>query len=242
MSDPTGRRCQIITITGRKGGVGKTSLAYFLATRYAEMKRKVLAIDLDPQGNLTWSLSGNFLDGQTDLWLTQGSDPQTVPLGLDCTAGGKELTSARIQSLWPTMLSERIERCTQWDTFIIDCPPGSPHLEQLGIAAADVQLICTDAHPYGLSGAIELMGEWRTGRERSRPVAARAAFVLTRVLLTRTADRELPDILREEFPEAPQFLIRQDANLAAATANQIPLSEGCRAWDDIEKIREWIDD
>lgn len=70
---------KIIAFFNNKGGVGKTSLVYHLAYMFAEMGRKVLAVDLDPQANLT----SMFLDDERLIELWEQNQGYTIVDGLD---------------------------------------------------------------------------------------------------------------------------------------------------------------
>ncbi|WP_304518447.1 ParA family protein [Acaryochloris sp. 'Moss Beach'] len=110
-------------------------------------KFKVLIIDLDPQSNAGYVL-GTDPTAPGTVELLQGKQPTPIQASenLYVLPGGPNLTGHSIQSLDPLDLSDAVEPL-QFDVVIFDCPPGVEYLERLGLVAADVALICTDAHP-----------------------------------------------------------------------------------------------
>jgi chromosome partitioning protein len=68
--------------------------------------------------------------------------------------------SQRIQSLHPEELAEAVISLN-YDAIVFDCPPGNEYLERLGVVAADVALVVTNAHPLAVIGAERVWKFWR---------------------------------------------------------------------------------
>lgn len=153
----------IIAIANQKGGQGKTTTAQAIATGSTQKGRKVLSIDLDPQGNLSFSMGGNSADlgvfelitgratpGQVIQKTAQG-DIITANTGLalaDTTFTGKERTTALKDAIQPVK--------KKYDHIIIDCPPSLNTLLVNALAAADLVIIPLTADMYSLQGLYQL--------------------------------------------------------------------------------------
>ena len=126
--------------------------------------------------------------------------------------------------------------------IIFDCPPGSDHLERLGLVAANVALVCTNAHPLGIIGAERVLAEIKRRQERRQAGPQYFAFVLTQINKSRVFDKELPEQLAAKYSDVPQLSIRQNS-IAWATAQRTPLmddSQSKKSVEDIEQLARWI--
>ncbi|MEE9325744.1 MAG: ParA family protein [Cocleimonas sp.] len=172
---------QIIAVANQKGGVGKTTSSVNLAASLAVVKRKVLIIDMDPQGNAT---TGVGLDKHnspvllSDVLLgdAKAIDAiQAVPdTTIDALAGGPDLTIAEFQMM---RMDEREYRLREalaeikdnYDYIIIDCPPSLNMLTVNALVAATGVLIPMQCEYYALEGLTALVGTIDTIRENSNP-------------------------------------------------------------------------
>lgn len=157
----------LIAIAGRKGGVGKTTTACGLASIFASQKYKVLIIDLDPQSNAGYVL-GTDPTAPGTVELLQGKKPIPIKASenLYVLPGGPNLAGHTIQSLDPLDLADAIESL-QYDVIIFDCPPGVEYLERLGLVAAKIALICTDAHPLAVMGASRVIQDLQVRQKKT---------------------------------------------------------------------------
>ena len=224
-----------LAIVGRKGGSGKTALALGLAAHYARAGRRVLLVDLDPQGSASLAL-GADADGERLAEILQAAPaPEMVPYvtfsgGLGLLAGGPALES--VQAARP--LREALDGLLV-DVVLVDCPPGHAELDRLALQAADVVLACTEAHRLGIAGAARVLDEARAVRPRPR-----CALVLGRMDAHRGLDRAAPDLLAGAF-SVPVLAVRQDSRLAdALNMGRLPTATG-RAAADLEAVAAWID-
>lgn len=221
----------LVAVVGRKGGTGKTTLALGLAARYARAGRRVLLLDLDPQGSATLALGGTPSGARLLACLQGEAALEAEPLagGLLLLAGGPELEQLRE----PVPLSAVLAGVPA-DLVLVDCPPGHAALDRLAIAAADVVLASCEPHRLAIAGAARVLEE-----ARALSPAPRCALVLGRMDERRGLDRAAPDLLAGAFG-LPVLTVRQDSALAAAlNEGELPPATG-RAAADLEAVAAWI--
>ena len=202
---------RVIAVANQKGGVGKTTTAINLGGALAELQRRVLCVDMDPQANLTVGLGVNLatvgvsiadLLGDNRAALHEVVIPTETP-GVDVVPATIELASTEVE-LFTAIGREQILRDALFDAqevydyILIDCPPALGLLTINGLVAADGVIIPVQTQYYalkGLAALVKVINQIRTrGLNRNlRILGLLPTFYDSRTLL----GREMLDELRE---------------------------------------------
>jgi chromosome partitioning protein len=172
---------RVIVVANQKGGVGKTTTAINLSACLAETGKKVLAIDMDPQGNMTSGLGVDkdatektayeLLLGEVKL---EECLQKSVVDNLDLLASNINLAAAEIELIGEEekefILQRGLEAVRdQYDYIIIDCPPSLNVLTINAMCAADTVLVPIQCEYYALEGLSQLIHTINLVQERLNP-------------------------------------------------------------------------
>lgn len=161
---------KVLAIANQKGGVGKTTTCINLAASLVAIKRRVLVIDLDPQGNATMGsgvdkheLENSVLDVLTgQIGIRQVMLP-TEHGGYHILPANRDLTAAEVVLLELEQREKRLQQALaevrdEFDYILIDCPPSLNMLTVNALVAADSVLIPMQCEYYALEGLTDLVG------------------------------------------------------------------------------------
>lgn len=160
---------RIIVVANQKGGVGKTTTAVNLSASLAATKRKILMVDLDPQGNATMGSGVDKHDLELSLYdvLTGGCKTQQAIVtaeeaGYDVLPSNTDLTAAEIELIGMSERETRLKSALaevqdNYDYVIIDCPPSLSMLTINAMVAAQGVIIPMQCEYYALEGLSALM-------------------------------------------------------------------------------------
>jgi chromosome partitioning protein len=182
---------EVIACANQKGGVGKTTTIVSLGAYLALDDRRVLLLDLDPQGNAT---SGLGIDRETlpsstyDLLLADADPAQaTVPTaiaGLSLVPSHRSLAGAEVELVAVSGRERRLRRAIKgiveaYDFVLLDCPPSLGLLTVNALTAADSVVIPIQCEYYALEGLGQLLATIELVRGHLNPTLALKGVILT---------------------------------------------------------------
>jgi chromosome partitioning protein len=195
-----------IAVLSQKGGTGKTTTVRTLTDVFRRLELRVLAVDLDPQGNLS-----DYLD----------VDPEASPTLADVLAGGAKVRDAVHDGIIPANLglaeAELIlggkmgrelalrkalaELRDDYDLILVDCPPSLGLLTVNALVAADYALLSAEAQYFAMQGVEQALEVIELARESLNPQLEWLGVILNIADMRTRHSREAFESLREHFAE-----------------------------------------
>ena len=226
---------RVVAIANQKGGVGKTTTAVNLSACMAAAGRRVLLIDIDPQGNAT---SGLGLDKNSqsatiyDVLLGSASlkDARitTSVERLDLVPANKDLVGALIELVTADRREYRLSDALQelrdeYDCIYVDCPPALNLLTVNALGAADGVLVTLQCEYYALEGLSELLNTIDLVRDNLNPRLELTGIVFTMYQHTNLANQIVEDVRAHLGEKVYDTVIPRNVTLAEAPSYGQPV-------------------
>lgn len=229
---------RIIAIANQKGGVGKTTTAINLSACLAEAGQKVLAIDMDPQGNLTSGFGldkGNIDNTVYELIMGDSSFGECVQReaneNLDILPSDADLAGAEVELIGTEKKESRLRTALQpvrdqYDFIIIDCPPSISLLTLNSMTAADSVIIPIQCEYYALEGLTQILKTVSLVQKRMNPQLKIEGIVFTMFDSRTNLSAEVVESVRKNLKEhIYQTQIPRNVRLAEAPSYGMPITQ-----------------
>jgi len=163
---------RIISVINQKGGVGKTTTVINLATALAQLGKKILVIDLDPQGNATTGLGVSNNNDEKNIYkiIIGQNDPNnciqpSCVKNLDLISSNVNLSGLEVETasdpkrafLLKEILEQNENIFSQYENIFIDCPPSLSLLTVMSLVVADELLVPLQTEFFALEGISQLV-------------------------------------------------------------------------------------
>lgn len=228
--------CRIIAIANQKGGVGKTTTAINLATALAAIGKKVLLLDLDPQGNASTGVGfGEMSLRGTNIYdvLVKGEEAKNcikptiirnmsiIPSVMDLAAAEIELYDCKDREF---QLSKKLSSISdQFQYIIIDCPPSLGMLTINALAFAGSIVIPLQSEFFALEGLIHLINTIKLVKKAVNPNLIIEGIVLTMVDKRNKLTFQVEQDVRETFGDLVyETVIPRNIKLSEAPSHGQP--------------------
>lgn len=229
---------RIIAIANQKGGVGKTTTTVNLSAALASMHKRVLLIDLDPQGNATMGcgidkheVEKGIFDVLVDGMSVDDARQKAAENNCDVLPANSDLTAAEVELMGMDQREQRLHQALNvvrdnYDFVLIDCPPSLNILTLNAFVAADSVLVPVQCEYYALEGLSALLETIEGVRESVNPDIAIEGLLRTMYDGRNKLGVEVSTQLIEHFGDQVfRTVVPRNVRLAEAPSHGISIME-----------------
>lgn len=220
----------IISVVNQKGGVAKTTTAVNLAAAIGQRGKKVLLVDLDPQGNATSGIGINKKELKYttyDVIMGEVRPAEAVvksefrnlwALPSTQTLAQGELRLAAFDNKTLQLKKALLQIKNDYDITIVDCLPSLGVLALNGLSACDRIIIPMQCEPYSLEGAAELLSTVKRVKNSTNKALQLMGIVFTMVDKRLTVNKEVMESIKRTFPKDAIFKTEIPRNVRISEA------------------------